>query len=161
MLRIALTVLAFLALFPHAAAAQTIDPARSRITILTKQMNVPVEAAFTRFTAQVRIDPGKIEASSARIEIDLNSLDIGDPDIQENLRDPNWFDTKNHPKAVFTSSSVRSLGGNRYEVRGPLTIKGLTREVVAPFTMKANGADRIFEGAFPIKRLQYNVGDKH
>jgi polyisoprenoid-binding protein YceI len=62
---------------------------------------------------------------------------------------------------VFISSSVRSLGGDRYEVRGPLTIKGLTHEVVAPFTIRMSGADRIFEGAFAIRRLHYNVGDAH
>src|SRR5688572_31132663 len=155
MLRITFALLLLLALCPQIAVGQSIDPARSYVRIVTRQMNVPVESTFTKFTAQLRVDPNKIEASSARIEIDVNSLDIGDPDILENLRDRNWFDTKNHPLAVFTSSSVRSLGGDRYEVRGPLTIKGRTHEVVAPFTIKASGADRIFEGAFPIRRLQY------
>ena len=159
--RITLTILALLALCPQIAVAQVIDPARSQITILTRQMNVPVEAVFKKFTAQIRLDPNKLEASSARIEIDLNSLDIGDPEIVESVRERNWFDTKNHPVAVFTSSSVRSLGGDRYEVRGPLTMKGRTHEVVAPFTIRMSGGDRIFEGAFPIRRLQYNVGDAH
>ena len=62
---------------------------------------------------------------------------------------------------MFISSSLRTLGGERYEVRGPLTMKGHTQEVVAPFTVRMNGADRIFEGAFTIRRLQYNVGDAH
>lgn len=159
--RIKLTILALLTLCPQVAVAQGIDPARSQIRLLTRQMNVPVEAAFKRFTAQIRVDPSKVEASSARIEIDLNSLDIGDPEIVESVKERNWFDTKNHPLAVFTSSAVRSLGGDRYEVRGPLMIKGRTHEVVAPFTIRTTGADRIFEGAFPIRRLQYNVGDAH
>ena len=160
MLRIALTILPLLTL-PQPALAQAIDMARSYVRILSRQMNVPVEASFIRFSAQIRVDPARIETSTARIEIDTNSLDIGDPDIIENLRDRNWFDTKNHPMAVFTSSSVRSLGGDRYEVRGPLTIKGRTHEVAAPFTIKASGGDRILEGAFPIRRLQYNIGDAH
>src|SRR6185503_17914039 len=97
MLRITLKILALLALYPQVAVAQGIDPARSQITILSRQMNVPVEAAFKKFSAQIRVDPNNMEASSARIEIDLNSLDIGDSDIVEAVRERNWFDTKNHP----------------------------------------------------------------
>ena len=160
-LRIALVFFAAFAAWPHNLAAQAIDYARSQITILSRQMNVPVEATFKKFTAQIAFDPNKPETGKARIEIDLNSFDIGDPEINESLKDRNWFDTKNYPTAVFTSSSMRALGNGRYEVRGPLTIKGRTHEVVAPFTLRMSGADRIFEGAFPIRRLQYNVGDAH
>lgn len=152
---------ALLALTSLTASAQAIDYARSQITIVSRQMNVPVEAAFKKFTAQVAFNPDKLEASKARLEVDLASLDIADPDIVEALRDKNWFDTKNYPTAVFTSSSIRALGPGRYEVRGPLTMKGRTNEVVAPFTVRMNGADRIYEGAFTVRRLQYNVGDAH
>ena len=161
MSRSALTLLAIVTLFPQLAAAQAVDIARSRITVLSRQMNVPVEAPFRKFAAQVSFDPMKPEAGAARIEIDLNSFDIGDPEINESVRDRNWFDTKNHPTARFVSSSVRALGGGRFEARGPLTIKGKSLEVVAPFTVKTEGYERIYEGAFPIRRLQYNVGDAH
>lgn len=157
----ALKLVALSFLLPGLAAAQTVDYARSQVSVLSRQMNVPVEAPFRKFSAQVSFDPAKPETSSARVEIDLNSFDIGDQDINDNVKDPNWFDTKQHPSARFVSSAVRALGGGKFEARGPLTIKGKTLEVVAPFTVKTNGADRIFEGAFPIRRLQYNVGDRH
>lgn len=159
MFRNALILFPLLALWPLAGAAQNIDPARSTITVQSRQMNVPVEAPFRKFTAQVSFDANKPEASSARIEIDLNSFDIGDAEMNESVRDRNWFDAKMHPTARFVSSSVRSLGGGRFEARGPLTIKGRTLEVTAPFIVKTSGVDRVFEGAFPIRRLQYNVGD--
>ena len=159
--RLSLPLVVLLLLPPGLAAAQTIDYARSQVSVLSRQMNVPVEAPFKKFSAQVSFDPNKPEAGSARVEIDLNSFDIGDQDINDNIKDPNWFDTKQHPTARFVSSSVRALGGGKFEARGPLTIKGKTLDVVAPFVVKTNGADRIFEGAFPIRRLQYNVGDRH
>jgi polyisoprenoid-binding protein YceI len=157
--RSALALIALFGVHPHTVLAQAIDYARSQITVQSRQMNVPVEAPFTKFTAQVDFDALRPESSSARVDIDLASFDIGDADVNENVRDRNWFDTKNHPIARFLSSSIRSLGGGRYEVRGPLTIKGKTQEVAGPFTLKTNGADRIFEGAFAIRRLQYSVGD--
>jgi polyisoprenoid-binding protein YceI len=143
------------------ASAQAIDYARSQITILSRQMNVPVEAPFKKFNAQIAFNDAKPEASKARIEVELASFDIGDPDINENVRDRYWFDVKNHPTAVFVSSAVRPLGGGRFEVRGPLTMKGRSQDVTAQFTLRAAGADRMFEGSLPIRRLQYNIGDAH
>ena len=159
MMRVAFLLL--LASLSGAAAAQAVDYSRSQIVTLSRQMNVPVEAVFKKWNAQIAFAPDKPESTKARIEIDMSSLDIGDPDIVENLRDRHWFDTKNHPTAVFTSSSVRALGGGRFEVRGPLTIKGRTNEVTSIVTVKPAGADRIFEGAFPVRRLQYAIGDAH
>lgn len=146
-------------LVPGVPCAQVIDYSRSQISIVSRQMNVPVETAFKKFTAQIAFNPERPEASKARIDVDLNSLDLADPEMAETLRDRNWFDTKNHPAAVFTSTSVRALGGGRYEVRGPLSMKGRTQEVAASFIVRMSGAGRILEGAFPIRRLQYNVGD--
>lgn len=152
----------FLALaFSGPAAAQSIDYARSQIVTVSRQMNVPVEAAFKKWNAQIAFNAEKPEGSKVRIEIDLASLDIGDPDVMENLRDRHWFDTKNHPIAVFTASSARAMGGERYEVRGPLTMKGRSHDITSIVTVKPAGTDRIFEGALPVRRLQYAIGDAH
>ena len=159
MLRFVIVFLSFLV--SGAAAAQSIDYSRSQIVTVSRQMNVPVEAAFKKWNAQIAFNAEKPEASKVRIEIDMGSLDIGDPDIVENLRDRHWFDTKAHPTAVFSASSVRALGGGRFEVRGPLTMKGRMHDVTSQVTVKPAGADRIFEGAFPVKRLQYAIGDAH
>lgn len=156
-----LAVLAALLAAPPDAFAQAIDYARSQVTIVSRQMNVPVEAPFKKYNAQIAFNAEKPETSKARVEIDLASFDIGDAEINENVSDRYWFDVKNHPTAVFVSSALRAVGTGRYEVRGPLTLKGRTHEVVAPFSVRTAGADRIFEGSFPIKRLQYNVGDAH
>jgi polyisoprenoid-binding protein YceI len=152
---------AFALSVPGLAGAQAIDYSRSQITVQSRQMNVPVEAPFKKFNAQIVFEPQRLDASKARIEVDLASFDIGDAEINESVRDRHWFDTKQHPTAIFTSSSVRALPGGRYEARGPLTIKGRTHDVIAPFTVRTSGTDRILEGVLPIRRLQYNIGDAH
>lgn len=141
------------------AAALTVLYDKSRITCVSRQENVPVEAQFRKFTAQIAFDPAKPEAGKAQIEIDLDSFDIGFADYNEDAKGKNWFDVRNFPRAKFVSASMRALGGGRFEARGPLTIKGKTNEVVAPFTYKEDGAGGVFDGAFNIKRLQYNIGE--
>ena len=67
-MQFAYTLLSVLLLCPHMATAQAIEPARSQITILTRQMNVPVEAPFKKFTAQIAFDPAKPETGKARVK---------------------------------------------------------------------------------------------
>ncbi len=141
------------------AAAQTVIYDKSRISCVSRQENVPVEAQFKRFSAQVAFDPAKPEASKVQIEIDVDSFDIGFADFNEEAKGKSWFDARTFPRARFVSSSTRGLGGGRFEAHGPLTIKGKTAEITAPFTYKEDAGTGIFEGVFTIKRLQYNIGE--
>jgi polyisoprenoid-binding protein YceI len=141
------------------AQAQTVDYAKSQIGFAAKQMNVPAEGSFKKFTASIAWDNAKPEASHAEISIDLTSADMGLDDVNHELQGKEWFDTKTTPQAKFVSSTVKALGGGKFEAAGKLTIKGHTHDVVAPFTVKTDGANQVFEGVLPIKRLQYGVGD--
>jgi polyisoprenoid-binding protein YceI len=151
--------LALLAL-PLATGAQQIDYGRSQITVTSRQMNVPVEAKFTKFSAQLAFDPASPGAIKAQIEVDAASFDVGNDDVNIEALDKDWLDVKKFPKAIFVSTSARSLGGGRYEARGPLTIKGRTHEIAVPYTLKTDaGGNSVIEGVFNIRRLQYSIGE--
>jgi polyisoprenoid-binding protein YceI len=121
-------------------------------------MGVSVDGSFTRFAATLDFDPAKPEAGRATLDIELASIDAGGPDANDEVKGKNWFDVKQHPVARFVSGSVKPLGSNRFEVRGQMSIKGKTREVVAPFTLKPDGAGGLLEGSFTLKRLDYGIG---
>ena len=70
-----------------------------------------------------------------------------------------WFNVKAFPTAKFVSTGVKALGGNRFEALGKMTIKGQTRDVVAPFTFKQDGNNGVFDGGFVLKRMDYNIGE--
>lgn len=148
-----------LAFEASAAGAQPVLLEKSRITSVARQMNVPVEVPFRRFTAEIAFDPAKLDEARARIEIDVASFDAGNAEINEDVKGRQWFDAKTHPKATFVSSGVRVLGAGRYEARGSLTLKGRILEVAAPFTVKEEAGTTVYEGQLPIRRLQYNVGE--
>jgi polyisoprenoid-binding protein YceI len=141
------------------AAAQTVLYDKSRITCVSRQMNVPVEARFKKFSAQIAFNPASPAAGTARIEIDLDSFDIDNAEVNDEAKSKPWFDTRAYPKATFVAAGIKTLGGGKFEVRGPLTIKGRTHEAVAPFTYREDAGGASFDGAFAIKRLQYNIGE--
>ena len=140
-------------------AVNTIDQARSAMTFVATQMGVPAEGAFKRFTAKIDFDPAKLAASQARIEVELDSFDSGVAEVDTEVKRKGWFNTAQFPTATFVSSAVKSLGANRYEVAGKLTIKGRTRDVTAPFTVRQDGRATVFDGAFTLKRLDYGIGE--
>jgi polyisoprenoid-binding protein YceI len=144
-----------------AQAPQKVDASKSYIRFVSKQMNVPVEGAFRRFQGTVAFDPAKPEATRAELEVDLASIDLGNEEGETEVRRPLWFDVERFPRARFVTSSVRAVGAGKYETAGALTIKGVTREVVAPLTLSESAGLRVVEGQLPIKRLQFKVGEGH
>lgn len=150
-----------LALAVSAAAwAQAFQPARSSVGVTFRQMNVPVDANFKSFRAQVAFDPAKPAEGKGMVEIDVASLDLGDADYNAEVRRKAWFDTATHPKATFVvAGGAKPAGPNRFEVPGKLTIKGRTQDVVAPVIVRNEGNLQLFEGQVPIKRLAFNIGE--
>jgi polyisoprenoid-binding protein YceI len=134
-------------------------PEKSEIRFVSKQMNVPVEGSFRRFDAQLSFDPAKPEAGSTRITVHLAGIDAGSEEANAEARTRGWFDTPKFPTATFASSKVRTLAPNRYEVAGTLTIKGRSRDIVAPVSFRPDGANAVLEGHFVVKRLQFAIGE--
>lgn len=141
------------------AAPLKTDTANSAITATFKQMNVPVEARFRTFNAQLDYDPAKPEAARASVDISTASLDLGDPDMNSEVAKKDWFNSAQFPKATFVSSAIKPAGPGKLNVTGKLTIKGKSANVSFPLTVRAEGGKQLFEGALPIRRLAYNIGD--
>jgi len=143
----------------YAQRVSAVELDKSTITFVSKQMNVPVEGKFGRFTVQLAFDAAKPNEGRVQVELDLSSIDTGSEEANDEVKGKGWFDVKTYPSARFVSSTVKSLGSGRYELAGKLTIKGRTKDVVAPFAFKPAGQGAVFEGAFVLKRLDYAIGE--
>ena len=141
------------------AAALKIDTAKSSVSAVFKQMGVPVEAKFTRFSAQVSFDQAKPQEGKASVEIDIPSFDLGDPDYNREVQKKEWFNGSQFPKASFVSSRIQAAAPGKLEVSGKLTIKGKSADVNFPLSVKKEGDQQVFEGSLPIKRLAFGIGE--
>jgi polyisoprenoid-binding protein YceI len=144
-------------LFLGVAHAQ-VDTSKSTVTATSKQMNVPVEGTFKKFTAQLDFDPAKPAAGSAKLSIDTASYDLGDDSYNQQVRGKEWFDTAHYPDATFVSSAIAPAGSNQFNVSGTLTIKGKSENVTVPVKLTQQGPTQSFDGALPIKRSQFDIG---
>lgn len=142
----------------NAADFNLVQLDKSSVSFVSKQMNVPVEGTFKKFSAQIAFDPTKPEAGRALIEIDLASIDAGSNEANEEVKGKNWFNVREFPKASFVSSGVKALGGGRFETGGKMSLKGKTLPMLAPFSIKQDKGMLIVDGMFPLKRLDYGIG---
>lgn len=145
-------------LFAHAGPLKP-DAARSNVSAVFRQMNVPVEAKFRQFDAVIDYDAKRPEAARAQVNIATASLDIGDPEYNREVGKKEWFDTARFPQARFVSSAIRPAANGTLAVTGKLTIKGRTAEVAFPLTVKTDAGRQVFEGQIPIKRLAFGIGE--
>lgn len=142
------------------ASAQTIVADKSEIAFTVKQMGVKFDGRFRKWKGDVVFRPDALGASRAAIDVDLASIDLASEDSEAAARGSQWFDTAEFPVAHFASTAIKDLGGNRYEVDGKLTIKGSTRDCIVPIRVTSDAAgNRIAEGQFSIRRLDYRIGE--
>ena len=158
--RHALALFALTAALPAAAIEfNQFQPGKSALSFVYKQMNVPVDGQFKSFRSTLAFDPAKPAAAKAEFEIDMTSIDAGSKDANDEVAGKLWFNTKAFPTAKFVASSVKPLGGNRYEVAGKMTIKGRTLDLTTPVTVRQEGNSATFEGGLILKRADYAIGE--
>jgi polyisoprenoid-binding protein YceI len=153
-----LLALAFL-FSPAQAENWKVDAAKSQISFVIKQMNVPVEGGFSRYVVQAVFDPAKPEAGQFKVELDIASIETGSEEGNGEARRPAWFDTARFPKASFVSKSIKKEGAGRYTATGEFTMKGRTRPLIVPFNLTPQrDGGWLASGRVALKRTEYNIG---
>ena len=132
---------------------------KSSIQFGYKQMGVAMNGRFSRFSADLSMDPAQPTKGRARIDIDLASIDTGSPEANEEVVGKLWFNTKTYPSASFVASSIKLVSPNRYEVAGKLTIKGRSADILAPASFSNQGNLGVFDGSFSFKRADFAIGE--
>ncbi|MBM3388378.1 MAG: YceI family protein [Betaproteobacteria bacterium] len=145
------------------ALAQQVIPTGSEIAFTSRQMGVPVDGQFRRWSALVQFDLKKPEVGKVAFTIDMGSATLGAADTDAEVAKSDWFNTSKFPQAQFQSSAIKATGKGRYEVSGALTIKGATQPVMVPVTLSQTGSGTGLRttaaGTFTIKRLAFKIGE--
>ena len=124
--------------------------------------------AASDFSGQVELTPDAITPASLRLVVKAASLhetgaDFTEPQkqiINKELKEIVLLPDQ-YPDITFQSTNVtaKGLGGGRYDVniKGNLTLHGVTRPVTIPVTITLNGSTLRAVGKFSIDRDDYKV----
>jgi polyisoprenoid-binding protein YceI len=140
------------------AAGTNVDIARSSVIATFKQENVPVDAAFRRFSGTIVYDAKNVAAASAALEVETGSLDMGDEAYNDELRKKSWFDSTAYPKANFRSTAIKAGTAGQFAATGTLTIKGKAATLTVPVNVSSAGTSNVFDGTLIISRKAFGIG---
>ena len=108
-----------------------IDSTHSQLEFSVKYMMLSnVRGHFAKYDGAINIDEQNPANSTVELNIEAASIDTKMPMREGHLKSPDFFDVENHPIITFRSTRVEP-SGDHFKVVGDLTIKGITREVVA------------------------------
>lgn len=157
-----LFAVAFGALASQAVAASvptwTVDAANSKLGFKGAFNGDAFNGVFHRWSAQIAFDPKNLAASKASVSVDVASAATGDADRDQAMPTADWFSAKTQPRASFVTSSFKDLGGGRYQAVGNLTLRGVTRPVVLPFTLAISGDTARMNGSVVLNRTAFGIG---
>lgn len=111
-------------------ATWAIDPSHTDVAFSVRHMGLStVRGRFK--TVAGHVETGADGAPTAiRVEIETASIDTGTRDRDAHLRSADFFDAEANPSITFVSTRVTARDGERFEVAGDLTMRGVTRSVV-------------------------------
>jgi polyisoprenoid-binding protein YceI len=125
-------------------------------------------------TGTVKISNGSLSVDNNKLvggqfDIDLNSIactDLTDKEYNQkligHLKSDDFFGVAKYPKASFKVTKAEAIAGakageNNYNITGDLTIKGVTKPVTFPATVKVSGNKADATAKITVDRTLYDI----
>lgn len=156
----------FLAITVSVQAQTTwkVDPSHSELGFSVSHLTISeVDGKFTTFEGT--LSSSKKDFSDAKISFtaDVKSINTGNSSRDQHLAAEDFFYAEKHPKITFTSTSFKKKNNGKYELKGKLTMRGVTKEVT--FEAKHGGVIKDaygntragFSAKGNINRIEYGV----
>jgi polyisoprenoid-binding protein YceI len=169
MKKITLVLLAAVAMFSFAEIAPSLwksDKTHSNLKFaVTHLMVSEVEGAFKKF--DIKVTSAKEDFSDAVVEFtgDIKSIDTENTQRDEHLMKEDFLDAAKYPTFTFKSKSFKKIAEKKYEVKGDLTLHGVTKEVTFEATHRGTVENPMlkkpvagFKVSGTINRKDFGVG---
>lgn len=101
--------------------------------------------------------------TGGEIVIDMNTMNNTDlsgeekAKIEGHLKSPDFFDTAQFGEATYTIVSGTRTNAINYDVKGKLTIKGITQDLDCNMVVAPSGGDITVGGGFVFDRSKFDV----
>ncbi len=140
-----------------AAGGLAVDPSRSKITALGAKITGKHLLEFGEWKGSVSLDGEAV--SGVEFTVSVASVKSDSERLDKHLRSPDFFDVANHPEAKFVSTGVAPApaAGSTHSVTGNLTMRGKTKEVTFPATLKVGPEEVTASAEFVINRKDFDV----
>lgn len=148
--------------FTGKPAAYKVDAAKSKLTWKGKKVTGEHTGNINLSNGVLNLEGSQLKGGSFEIDTrTITNTDITDKDnnakLIGHLKSDDFFATDKYPKATLVITSVNPNGASQYNVKGNLTIKGITNEVSFPATIAVNNNQLTANAKITIDRTKYNI----
>jgi len=127
-------------------------------------MNIaPFYGTFDDMTGSLSFDAADPSKSTLEASIKVDSVHTHNDKRNGHLKSPDFFNAAKFPTMTFKSKSFAKSGENMFDVKGDLTIHGVTKEITVKLEKTGSGSvpqmgERIgFGTEFTLKRSDYGI----
>jgi len=107
-----------------------IDASHSSIRFAVDHMVISeVEGIFSAYEGSIITTAADFSDAKINFTVDVNSVNTDNAKRDEHLRGADFFETEKYPKMTFVSTSVTKTGENKYNLKGKLSLHGVTKEI--------------------------------
>jgi polyisoprenoid-binding protein YceI len=148
------------------ATAQTkwkLDKIHSSVRFSVQHMVVSeAEGTFKMWDGTVEHSKDDFSDAKINFTVDVNSINTDNERRDGHLKSDDFFNAEKFPTIKFESTSMKPLGNNKYELKGNLTIRDVTKPVTFQVThggilASSRGRKAGFKATTTINRFDYNL----
>lgn len=165
---------------PAQAAPFVVDSAKSQVVVQVFKEGVASGLAHdhvvqaTQLSGTVEYDAANLATAAISMEAKTASLKVDDPALRKqykltselsdsdreqvttNMKSEDQLNVAKYPAITFKSTAITAgSSAGTVTVKGNLTLRGVTKSVSFPATVKMDGANFVGEGRLKIKQTDY------
>jgi len=107
-----------------------IDNAHSSVRFTVEHLVISeVDGTFKTFSGDITSSKPDFTDANINFTIDVNSINTDNERRDGHLKGPDFFDAAKYPNMTFKSTSFKKVSEKKYELKGNLTIRDVTKPV--------------------------------
>ncbi len=143
-------------------SALNVNVDESKVVWLGKKVSGEHTGNINLLTGNLQFEGDALTGGS--FEIDMKSItntDLEDAEYNQklvgHLKSDDFFGVERFPKAKFIISNVDHQSKNKYQVKGDITIKGITKSIEFPAQVNIAGSKATISASITIDRSDFGV----
>ncbi|MCX6287356.1 MAG: YceI family protein [Bacteroidetes bacterium] len=140
------------------------DYAHSSIKFTTTHLVISeVEGSFKSFNGSMEASKSDFTDAKINFTADVSSINTDNEKRDGHLKSDDFFNAEKYPKITFKSKSFKKIKDNKYQLKGELTIRDVTKPVTFDVTYGGTAKDPwgnthvAFKATTKINRFDYNL----
>lgn len=157
-------VFALISMFTFAQNNWVVDYMHSSVNFNIKHMGISfVQGRFDKFDGKVSSEGANLNDAKFDFSVYPETINTGIEPRDKHLKSADFFDAQKFPVMRFEGVAISQEKGNNYTLKGRLTIKDVTKEIIIPVTFggiskNQKGKEVMgLQAKFTVNRLDYNI----